>query len=145
MAMPIDFFTLQTILPFVLVLAIAYGAMEQVRMFRNRAVKTMIAVVVAFFAISDAGVIGFINSILPYAAVFFVLVFGMGFFKRSLGEGGGDKTLIIIVMVLLLLLIASIARAGGGMYEYSSFFWLIGIIIVIAVLYAAYKTPSHQR
>ena len=134
-----DFFTLYTLLPFMLVLAVVYGAMETARIFRNRAVKSIISVVVAFFAISSTYVVEMINSYLPYAAIFFIAVFVLGFAKRSLGGKGRDNTLIIIIMALVLLLMASYAQAGGGLYEYTEFLWFFGVIVVIAILYAAYK------
>ena len=47
----IDFFTLYTLLPFMLVLAVVYGAMETAGMFKNRALKAIISVVVALFGV----------------------------------------------------------------------------------------------
>ncbi len=139
----IDFFSLYTLLPFLLVLAIVYGAIETAGMFRNRALKAIISVVMAFFAISNSYVVNTIHSFLPYAAIFFILVFAVGFVKRSLAGGKErDNTMIIIIIALVLLLVASIARAEGGLYEYSEFFWFIGVIAIISVLYAAYKMSS---
>ncbi|MBN2330723.1 MAG: hypothetical protein JXC85_02810 [Candidatus Aenigmarchaeota archaeon] len=136
----VDFLALETLLPFLLVLAIVYGAMDTAKMFRNRALKTIISVVMAFFAISDASVVAMLNSMLPYAAIFFILIFVAGYVRRSLGgEGQKDNTIVIIIIVLALLLIAAYARAEGGMYEYSEFFWFVGIIAIISILYAAYK------
>ncbi len=136
----VDFFALETLLPFLLVLSVVYGALETSGMFRNRALKTIISVVMAFFAISDTYVVNTINSMLPYAAIFFIVVFVAGYVRRSLGAGEGkDNTMLIIIVVLALLMLAAYARAEGGMYEYSEFFWFIGVIAIIAVLYAAYK------
>jgi len=136
----IDFFSLETLFPFLLVLAVVYGAMETANIFRNRAVKTIISVVLAFFAISNAYVVTTINNLLPYAALFFMAVFLFGFVKRSLGGGGRDNTMIIIIMALILLLIASYANVQGGLSQYNEFLWFIGVIFVIAMFYAAYKT-----
>lgn len=136
----VDFLSLTTLLPFLLVLAVVYGAMDTAKMFGNRALKTIIAVVMAFFAISDASVVAMLNSLLPYAAVFFILIFVAGYVKRSLGGSGGqDNTIVIIIIVLALLLLTSYASAEGGMQDYSEFFWFVGIIAIIAILYAAYK------
>jgi hypothetical protein len=135
-----DFFALETLLPFLLVLAVVYGAMETAKMFRNRALKTIISVVMAFFAISDGSVVAMLNSLLPYAAIFFILIFVAGYVKRSLGgKEGQDNTMVIIIILLALLLMATYARAEGGMYEYSEFFWFVGFIAIASVLYAAYK------
>jgi hypothetical protein len=142
----VDFFSMYTMLPFMLVLAIVYGSMETAGMFRNRALKTIIAVVVAFFAISNSYVVDTINSFLPYAALFFIAVFGFGFVKRSLGGQGRDNTLIIIIMALLLLLIASYSNSGVGIMglsNYNDFLWFIGVIIIVAIFYAAFKTKAE--
>lgn len=136
----VDFLALETLLPFLLVLAVVYGAMDTAKMFRNRALKTIIAVVMAFFAISDSSVVAMLNSMLPYTAIFFILIFVAGYVKRSLGgQPGQDNTIVIIVIVLALLLMATYARAEGGMYDYSEFFWFVGVIAIISILYAAYK------
>jgi hypothetical protein len=140
----VDFFVLETLLPFLLVLAIVYGGLETARMFKNRALKTIISVVMAFFAVSNPSVVSMINSFLPYAAIFFILFFLLGFVKRSLAGGAGEKdsTMLIIIIGLILLLAASVARAEGGMAQYSEFIWFVGVIAIIAILYAAYKMSS---
>lgn len=136
----VDFLALETLLPFLLVLAVVYGAMDTAKMFSNRALKTIISVVMAFFAISDSSVVAMLNAMLPYAAIFFILIFVAGYVKRSLGgKQGQDNTMVIIIIVLALLLMASYARAEGGMYEYSEFFWFVGVIAIISIFYAAYK------
>ena len=136
----VDFLSLTTLLPFLLVLAVVWGGLDTAGMFRNRALKTIIAVVMAFFAVSNGYVVTTINSFLPYAAIFFIIIFAAGYVKRSLA-GGADKdnTMIIIMIGLALLLMASVANAQGGMYQYAEFFWFIGVIAIIAILYAAYK------
>jgi len=136
----IDIFTLEYLLPFMLVIAVVYGGLESVQMFRNRAIKTIIAVVVGFFALTNYQIVQTINSFLPYAAIFFVLVFGLGFARKALsGDGGRDNTMLIIVIALVLLFIASLTLYGGNLYQYNEFLWLIGIIAVAAIFYAAYK------
>jgi hypothetical protein len=139
----IDFFSLYTLLPFLLVMAVVWGGLDTAGMFRNRALKTIISVVMAFFAISNNSVVDTIHGFLPYAAIFFILIFVTGYVKRSLGgEKDKDNTMMIIIVGLVLVLIASFAKAEGGMYEYSEFFWFMGVIAIIAILYAAYKMGS---
>lgn len=140
----IDFFTLHTLFPFLLVLAIVYGAMETSRIFTNRALKTIISVVMAFFAISNTYVVETINSFLPYVALFFIFVFAAGFVKRSMGEGDRDNTLIVIVIVLGLLLLASFANIDQSFSQYDEFIWFAGIIAIIIIFYAAYKTQKNS-
>ncbi|UCD02942.1 MAG: hypothetical protein JSV63_04125, partial [Candidatus Aenigmatarchaeota archaeon] len=82
MSLPFNFMTLETLLPFLLILAVAYGALETVGLFRNRAVKAIIAVVIAFFGIVNYSVVQLINSFLPYVAILFLLVFIIGFARK---------------------------------------------------------------
>lgn len=142
----LDFMTLEYLLPFMLVVAIVYGALETAGMFRNRAVKAILAVVLGFFSVMNYSVVQMINSFLPFAAIVFVFIFLAGYLKKSL-SGGRDKdnTLIIIVLGLGLLFVASLASSSGGfnLYQYTDFLWLIGVVVVIAILYAAYKMGSN--
>ena len=146
MFMPFNFMTMETLLPFLLILAISYGALESVGMFRNRAIKAIIAVVVAFFGIANITLVQTINSFLPYVAVIFILVFIIGFAKKSLSGGGKDNTLIIVIIVLGLLLVASFANAQGGfgMLQYTEFLWLIALVSILVIIYAAYKMSDRQ-
>jgi hypothetical protein len=134
----IDYFSLETLLPFMLVLAIVYGAMDTAGIFRNRALKFIISVVVAFFSISNVMLVEALNAYLPYAAVFFLAVFVFGFIKKSLSGGGRDNTLIIIILGLFILLVASYTRTGG-LQQYSDFLWFIGVAFLVILFYAAYK------
>jgi hypothetical protein len=136
-----NFMEMETLLPFLLVVAVTYGAMETSGIFRNRAIKTIVAVVLALFAVTNYYIVQAINSMLPYVAIIFLLVFIAGFAKRSLSGSEKDNTMMIIMLALALLFIASIARAEGGfgLYEYTEFLWLVGVAVVVAVLYAAYR------
>jgi hypothetical protein len=137
----IDITSLETILPFILVVAIVYGSLETANIFRNKAVRTIIAVVMAFFAISNYEIVQLINGLLPYAAILFVVIFIAGYVRKSMSGGDKDNTVVIIIMALALLFIASLAQGASGysLYQYTEFLWLIGAVVVIAILYGAYK------
>ncbi len=146
------FLSLDILLPFFLVLAIIYGALEVSKVFDNRAVKGIIAVVFAFFAIMNAQVVSFINTILPYAAGFFVILFLIWIVLkpfRGKGVGGGDATVLIVILVLVLILLARLGSTGyiPG-YTFLSdpnFLWLIGIIVVLVIIWKAYKMGKTER
>jgi hypothetical protein len=145
----LDFVSLEYFLPFLLVVAIVYGALETAGMFRNRAVKAILAVVMGFFSVMNYQIVQLINTYLPFAAIVFVLIFIAGYMKKSLGgraDEEKDNTMIIIIFGLGLLFIASIANASGGfnLYQYTDFLWLIGVVVVIAILYAAYRMGSNK-
>jgi len=134
-----NIFSMNILLPLLLIVAIVYGALETVGMFRNRAVKTIIAVVMGFIAVSDSGVVSMIYNFLPLVTIFFIIFFTLGFFKKSLGKGGTDNELKIIVMVLVLLLAASLGNSSGFFQAYPDLIWIIGVVVFLAILYAAYK------
>ncbi|UCD03217.1 MAG: hypothetical protein JSV63_01100 [Candidatus Aenigmatarchaeota archaeon] len=146
MFLPFNFMTLETLLPFLLILAVAYGALETVGLFRNKAVKAIIAVVIAFFGIVNYSVVQLINSSLPYVAILFILVFIIGFARKALSGGEKDNTMIIIIIVLILLLVGSIANAQGGfgMLQYNELLWLIGTVLILAVIFAAYRMKEQR-
>ncbi len=137
----IDFTSLEMILPFILVVAIVYGSLETASIFKNKAIRTIIAVVMAFFAISNYQIVQLINGLLPFAAIVFVLIFIAGYVRKSMSGGEKDNTVIIIIMALAMLFIASYANSQGGYmtYQYTEFLWVIGVVVVIAILYGAYK------
>jgi hypothetical protein len=141
----LDIVSLEYFLPFLLVVAIVYGALETAGMFRSKGVKVIIAVVLGFFSVMSYQVVQMINSFLPFAAIVFVFIFIAGYMKKSLSGGREkDNTLIIIIFALGILFIASIANSSGGfnLYQYTDFLWLIGVVAVVAILYAAYKMGS---
>jgi hypothetical protein len=144
--MIMDFASMETLLPFLLVIAVVYGALETSGMFKNRAIRSIIAVVLGFFAISNYQVTSTINSFLPYAALAFLVIFVAGYVRKSLGgKESRDNTMVIILMGLGLLFIASLFRGESGfeLYQYTEFLWIVGIVVVIAILYGAYKMGNQ--
>ena len=129
-------------MPFLFILAIVYGALEMSGVFKNKAVNAIIAIVISFFAISSSQFIEFIYSILPYAAILFVVVFFLGFITSPFrGKGrekkGMDYTLLAVVAGLVLIFLAN--QPGILNLQDSNLITLIGFIIIIVIFYAAYK------
>jgi hypothetical protein len=150
---PFDFLGMETLLPFFLVLAIVYGALEVSKVFTNRGVKAIIAVVFAFFSVMNAQVVAFINSILPYAAGFFVVIFIAWIVLKPLrgkGEGkkGMDPVLLVVILVLVLILLARMQTTDylpeNSIFSNTNLIWIVGIIIAVVVLYKVYKIGSGQ-
>jgi glucan phosphoethanolaminetransferase (alkaline phosphatase superfamily) len=150
---PFDVVSMELILPFMLVLAITYGALEVSKVFANRAVKAIIAVVFAFFAILNYQVVTLINSILPYAAGFFVLVFLVWIVLKPLRGGAGrkgfDPVILIVILVLALVFLARMQVTdyfpGMGFLSNENLMWIVGIAIVVFVVYKAYKIGSGRQ
>ncbi|NIO23015.1 MAG: hypothetical protein GTN38_03245 [Candidatus Aenigmarchaeota archaeon] len=146
------------LIPFFFIFAIVYGALEISGVFKNKAVKAIIALALGFFAVSNADVVAFIHLVLPYAAIFFVVVFFIGFiakpFKRKAGEPGRrDPFLLLVVLGLLLIIFAQLATPSSPFYpDISStilgdetVLWGIGIVIVIFMFYYAYSQSRQQQ
>ncbi len=147
--MVFEMLPLETIIPFVFVFAIVYGGMEFAAVIRNKKVSLIISLCFAFFAITNQAVINFINQVLPYAAVFFVIVFFIGFikkpFKRKEGEGA-NPVLLIIVLGLILLLFVQFGSDSSPFYNTiqgsilgnESLIMIIGFVIVVVMFYYAF-------
>ena len=132
-------------LPFIFVIAVVYGGLEVSAVFKNKAVKFIIALVVAYFAATNAQVVGFITSFLPLAATVFVVVFLIGFVYKVFQKGGDkDWTLIAITIATGLI---GLAQFQGSLSPYlrnfpvdeNNFLAIVLIMAFIALLYAAYK------
>ena len=99
-----------TLVPFLFVLAVAFGSLEVSGVFKRKQVNLIIAVAMAFFAITNDTVLTFLNAVLPFAIMGFILLFFFGFVMKSLGgdkEGDRDYTLIIMVLMLILIFAAN--------------------------------------
>ena len=108
----LDFFTF--VLPFVFVFAIAYGALDVGGPIKDRRMNGLIALVLAFFAVSTQWVVDVVMSIMPYAIVLFIIVFLLGFIKKSFAGKEGEKKDFTLIMVVIILAIIFLARLGHG-------------------------------
>lgn len=137
-----------TLLPFLFILAVVYGALEFSDVFKNRGVKVIIAVVLAFFAASSAEAIVFINFILPYAAFFFVafffLAFVLSFFK---GDKKGEKDYIPLIVILALIVIFLGSSEGLNIINIQdqNFLGMIVLLVIALLLYAGYKMGKNDK
>jgi EamA domain-containing membrane protein RarD len=126
------------LLPFLFVLAIVYGALEFSDVFKNRTVKFIIAVVLGFFAISSAEVLAFIYNVLPYAAVFFVAFFFLGFirkfFKKEKGEKNDYKLLMICAALVLIFLSSQSEIIGLNIEKDTITLIALGVIVLVFLM-----------
>ena len=144
--MALDVFSL---LPFFFILAIVYGALEVSKVFENKGAKAIIALVMAFFAMLSPGVTEFILFIIPYATMFFIAFFFLGFvlsFFKSEGKdgsGGKDYTLIIIVLGLFLLFITSDYQDIVDIQD-DNFVAMIVLLVIALIFLAAYRIKGTE-
>jgi len=136
-------FDLNIMLPFFFVLAIVYGALEVSGVFKNKGVKGIIALVIAFFSVSSPAVVEIINSLLPYAALFFIVFFFLGFAVSALK--GKDKErkidfgLLVAVLALVLIFLSNQQNIGIINIQDQNFIGMLVLLVIAAIVYAAYK------
>ena len=131
------------ILPFFFVLAIVYGALEVSKVFQNKGVKAIIALVIAFFASTSPPAVEFIFFILPYAAMFFVVFFFVGFllsFFKDKGEK--DYALIMVILALVLIFISGQDNLKFINLQDQNFVGMIVLLVIALILYSAYNLKS---
>ncbi len=143
---PLDFF--QSIIPFVFVLVVVYGSLQVAGVFKNKASNMIIAIVLAFFAITTDFVAEFIFAVFPYAVIMFIIFFFVAVVKKSLFSGregkGPDSTILIIICVLFLILLSIYGTDIGNFLSPigisgESLLWIVGLIVIVAIFYIAYK------
>jgi hypothetical protein len=134
------------LIPFLFMLAIVYGALDVSGVFRNRRVNAVIALVFGLFTATYAPAVEFMNSIMPFAIMFFVAFFFIGFVIKIAKKGAEkDFTLLIIIVGLILLLFATqgpgfIDSFAPGFEEQATNIMVGAAVAFIGVLLlAAYK------
>ena len=138
-------------IPFLFMLAIVYGALDVSGVFKNRRVNALIAVVFAFFTLTYSPAIEFVNSVMPFAIIFFVVFFFIGFMIKIARKGvEKDYTLLVIILGLALMLFATqgsglISSFLPGFEEQANNIMVISAIVFIGViLLAAYRLTKSQ-
>jgi len=142
-------------IPFLFMFAVVFGALEIAAIFPNKKVNTLIALVFALFGVSYAPATEFINQVLPFAMIFFIIFFFIGFVVKVAKSGlktkeeKYDYTLLMIIVGLVLLFFATqgpqaIAWLMPGFEQQGNNILIIaGIVFVLVVFLAAYKMPKE--
>ena len=146
---------MSTVIPFMFVLAVVYGALEVSDIFKRKQVKVILSLCFALVAMTNALITTFIMGVLPYAILGFIVLFFIGFIMNFFkddkdGKGGGKKdfTLIIIVLVLFLIFMSSYGMEffGGSVSGLSSeeLSTGIGITVLLIIFYSAYRLKGEK-
>jgi hypothetical protein len=152
---------LGSFVPFLFVLAIIYGALEVSGVFKNKGAKLIISLCIAFIGITYQPLVEFIYTFLPYAAMFFIVVFFFGFVYRIFRKPGAagekkeppDWTLCIIIGGLLLVVLGwageefdsiftSVSMGLGTTTE--NIMWIIGFVLFLGLLWFAYNKGTGK-
>jgi len=146
--MALDFFAYG--ISFLFVFAVVYGSLEVSGIFSRR-ITALIAVILGFFILGSESVVLLIWQVLPYAALFFVAFFFIGFVISFAKKGmEGDWTLGVIAAGLVLMVFATQAEhiselfpsLGGGLP--ADLMILAAALLIIVILYGAYKAGKGQ-
>jgi hypothetical protein len=142
----------QTLIPFLFVLAVIFGALGFVRIF-NRGVSFLIAAALAFFVVINPSLVSILWSSFGFITVAFIALFFMAFIFEVFGirksASGASDALIINGAILFLLLsigyvyidlIPPFPVIGGG----QNLLLFFAIIFILAIFWAAYKTGTPQ-
>ena len=147
--MAIDLMTF--ILPLVLVLAIVYGALDLSKVFRNKAVNGIIAVVIAFVAVSNAGIASFLISVMPIAAMLFIVIFFFKFIKSLFSGSGGERDWTMLIILIGLAMVFMLSQGtqmvmdwlpSGFPVDENNFILIIGIVLIIVIFFVVYKSSK---
>ena len=144
------------IVPFLFMLAVVYGALEYAKVFKNRAVNAIISVAIAFMAMINTQVVSFIQAVIPYAAILFIIFFFIAIVTKPLrkaGSGGSTNyEFLIIIIVLILLFLVQMGGSGSplsGMFNFGflgseDLLWGIGLVAILLIFWFAYKHSGKQ-
>lgn len=142
---------------FLFTFAIIFGLLELIgkksqKGFFPKRVNILIALLFGAVAISFEPVTIFLWGIMPIATIILTILFFFAFFTKLFEEDGGKKNVAPLIVTLgILLLIISITweRIISSLsFHYLSptdLLWIIGLVIVCLMFYAAYMGKSDQQ
>jgi FlaA1/EpsC-like NDP-sugar epimerase len=137
---------------FLFVFAVVFALLLYTKVFKeSRGAMAIIAAVIAFSAAFYQGSAVIIQQIMPIASIVLVALFFFVFVKKIFegGEEGKKKDvwpIVIMLAIALILLglfwpqIANMAGLGG--IDADNALWIVGIVIVIMIFWAAYSYGS---
>ena len=140
----IDPTLLPTIGAFIFVFAMVFGLLSYVKKF-NSAVNLVIAGAFGFFAVLYEPLVSGLMTFVPIAAIIFAALFFFLILKEVFKgkEGSKTETFPLLVALALLLLVLGILWPTIGFevagISSTNILWIIGVVIVIVIFYAAYK------
>jgi len=142
------------ILPFLLVFALVFALMDKAKLFGDkRNINVIVALVAAFFVISQPQFVYFIQGFIPRVSMF-ILVILMGLLLLGMFGLTGDTKWPwgIAVIVAVVGILWSLSAATGAYYWPLSGFitgqdiaWLISLGVFILVIWLIVKEPSNPN
>ena len=123
--MVIDIVSLQStefLIPFLFSLAIIYGLLEVIGIFRrNKAVNFIVAFCLSFFAMIYPGFVDFLWANFGLIAIFFIAMFFILFVSKIFGFGGRNSADVIIINGGILFILLSVSYLHRDSLPYVNF------------------------
>jgi len=146
------------VVPFLFVFAVVFGILSTLRRKENKQsveffpknVNIIIALVFAFATIAYEPFAVFIMEILPLASIVLVVIFFFLILKKVF-EGETKNTMPMIVSLgIFLILIGTIwdniiSSLSMGFVKSRDLLWILGIIVVVLMFYAAYSSGEQKK
>jgi hypothetical protein len=147
--------TMEFIIPFLFVLAIVFGVLQLVNVFKNKAVNVVIGLAIAFFAVSYSPFTTLLWSQFGNITIFFIAMFFIAFtiqlfgIKRAKDWMGYISTMMThggILFILLVIgfsyshLIPELPFIGSG----QNLLLLVSIIFVASIFWGAFMAGLFQ-
>lgn len=143
------------LIPFLFVLAVVFGVLGVVNVFKNKGVNLLVAAALSFFATSNSAFVSILWTYFGSVAVFFIAMFFLVFIfevfgVRKKGEPLGADAMIINGAILFVLLsisylyidmIPALPFIGGG----ENLILFFAIIFILAIFWTAYKTGGMSK
>ena len=142
--------SLQPLLPFLFVLAVTYGLLSIVNVFKSKPVNLIISLVFAFFAGGYASFVNFFFMNFGLILWTFVGLFFIAFIMEAVGLRGkkkvpkGKENLVMIIVTILIIFLAA---AGFKYIEdfdvpvvgTDNFLIILGLILLLVIFYYAFE------
>lgn len=142
---------LPQITSFLFVFALIYALLIYSKLFtESKNAAAVLSIVIAFFSVMYSPLVVFLQSIIPIAALILVFLFFLVLIKRLVieKEGVKDALPIVVILAIFLLLVGvlwnEIALTIPGLSS-ENLLWIIGIIIIILIFFAAYSHKPREE
>ncbi|NIM47464.1 MAG: hypothetical protein GTN40_04900 [Candidatus Aenigmarchaeota archaeon] len=146
----------QTLIPFLFILAVVFGAVNTANVFKNKGVNFLVSLALAFFAASNTAFVNFLWSQFGSISIFFIAMFFIIFVLEVFGvrkeakKGEPSGALFINGVILFILLsigllyidmIPPLPYIGGG----ENLFLFFVLIIIALVFWLAFKVGGEKE
>jgi hypothetical protein len=144
----ISFQSEQFLIPFLFVLAIVFGSLNLVKIFKSKPVNFLISLSLAFFSASNSAFIQLLWSQFGNIAIFFIAMFFIIFTLEAFGvrkgrKEGSDALIINGAILFVLLSISSlfvnslpaIPGVGGG----QNLLLLVFVVLIIVIFWSVHN------